>query len=89
MVSSRGMEERIHVQEETCFGHCQRGPNVLIYDSDETDGSRVYGPGSAAPASAVLYNRMTVLELERVVERHLVGGMVVRPFLNRPPKPNS
>jgi len=33
----------------------------------------------------VLYNRMTVADLEKVVERHLVGGMVVRRFLNRPP----
>jgi (2Fe-2S) ferredoxin len=33
----------------------------------------------------VLYNRMTLADLDRVIERHLVGGMVVRLLLNRPP----
>jgi (2Fe-2S) ferredoxin len=88
-VAARGLEETINVLEETCFGHCLRGPNVLVYDTEETDGPRVYGPGATAPASAVLYNRMTVHDLERVVDRHLVGGMVVRPFLNRPPRKDS
>jgi (2Fe-2S) ferredoxin len=84
MVGLRGLEEQVSVLEETCFGHCLRGPNVLVYDTDEASGQRIYGPGSPT-ASAVLYNRMTISDLEKVVERHLVGGMVVRPFLNRPP----
>ncbi|HET6147353.1 MAG TPA: (2Fe-2S) ferredoxin domain-containing protein [Polyangia bacterium] len=84
MVSLRGLEAQVSVLEETCFGHCLRGPNVLVYDTDEASGRRVYGPESLT-ASAVLYNRMTISDLEKVVERHLVGGMVVRPFLNRPP----
>jgi (2Fe-2S) ferredoxin len=88
MVSLRGLEEQVSVLEETCFGHCLRGPNVLVYDTDEASGRRVYGPESLT-ASAVLYNRMTILDLEKVVDRHLVGGMVVRPFLNRPPAKDS
>jgi (2Fe-2S) ferredoxin len=84
MVVARGLEEQVAVLEETCFGHCLRGPNILVYDTDEAAGARVYGPGSGA-TSSVLYNRMTVTDLEKVVERHLVGGMVVRPFLNRRP----
>jgi (2Fe-2S) ferredoxin len=83
-VIARGLDEQITVLEETCFGHCLRGPNILVYGTDDTGGARIYGPGAGAP-SAVLYNRMTVADLERVVDRHLVGGMVVRPFLNRPP----
>jgi (2Fe-2S) ferredoxin len=81
-VAARALEEQVTVLEETCFGHCLRGPNVLVYDNDKTDGSRIYGPGASAPA-AILYNRVTVHDLERVVDRHLAGGMVVRPVLNR------
>jgi len=33
----------------------------------------------------VLYNRMTSADLSRIIDRHLVGGMVVRPLLNRLP----
>jgi (2Fe-2S) ferredoxin len=83
-VSERGLEEQITVAEETCFGHCLRGPNILVYDTDEMKGTRVFGPGAGAP-SAVLYNRMTSADLARIIERHLVGGMVVRPLLNRLP----
>jgi (2Fe-2S) ferredoxin len=84
MVEGRGLRGQVDVLEETCFGHCLRGPNILVYDTEEAGGARVYGPGLGAP-SAVLYNRMSLPDLERVVDRHLVGGMVVRPFLNRPP----
>lgn len=83
-VATRGLDEQITVAEETCFGHCLRGPNILVYDTDEMTGTRVYGPGSGAP-SAVLYNRMTGADLSRIIDRHLVGGMVVRPLLNRLP----
>ena len=39
--------------------------------------------------SAVLYNRMTPADLARIIDRHLVGGMVVRPLLNRFPIKDS
>ena len=84
MVAARALDEQMTVLEETCFGHCLRGPNVLAYDNEDANGSRIYGPGAAAP-SAVLYNHMTVHDLDRVVERHLAGGMMIRPLLNRPP----
>lgn len=83
-IAARGLEEEITVAEETCFGHCLRGPNILVYGTDEVTVKRVHGPGADAP-SAVLYNRMTPADLTRIIDRHLVGGMVVRPLLNRLP----
>lgn len=83
-VAQRGLQEQVTLLQETCFGHCLRGPNILVCDSDDLQGRPLYGMGPQAP-SAVLYNRMTLPDLERVIDRHLVGGMVVRPFLNRPP----
>jgi (2Fe-2S) ferredoxin len=75
-IAARGLGERVEVVEEVCLGHCLRGPNVLVYPSGED------GPFAA---NAVLYNRMTIEELDRVVDKHLVGGMAVRIFTNRPP----
>jgi (2Fe-2S) ferredoxin len=83
-IAARNLGDQITVSQETCFGHCLRGPNILVCDTDELKGGPIYGPGPATP-SAVLYNRMTLRDLDRVIDRHLVGGMVVRPFLNRPP----
>jgi (2Fe-2S) ferredoxin len=70
-VAARGLQDRVEVVEEVCLGHCLRGPNVLV----------------EAQGQPVLYNRMTVEELDRVVDRHLVGGMAVRILPNRAPKP--
>jgi (2Fe-2S) ferredoxin len=82
-IAARGLREQITLSWETCFGHCLRGPNILVCDTDEARGRTVY-PGPETP-SAVLYNRMTLDDLERVIDKHLLGGMVVRPFLHRAP----
>jgi (2Fe-2S) ferredoxin len=82
-VAARGLTGQITLLRETCFGHCLRGPNILVCDTDEVSGGAML-PGPGAP-SAVLYNRMTIADLDRVIDKHLVGGMVVRPLLNRPP----
>lgn len=79
-IAARGLGEQVALDRETCFGHCLRGPNILV-----TPG----GPRDPVPLGAVLYNRMTIPELDRVIEKHLVGGMVVRPLLNRPPVRDS
>jgi (2Fe-2S) ferredoxin len=76
-VAARGLQDHVEVSEEICLGHCLRGPNVLVCDGDDPDG--------LTSARAVLYNRMTVEDLDRVVERHLVGGIAVRALTNLPP----
>jgi (2Fe-2S) ferredoxin len=83
-IAERGLGERVEVREEVCLGHCLRGPNILVAAGD---------PGLAAlgqaPGRAVLYNHMTVEDLDRVIERHLIGGMAVRALTNLPPIPNK
>lgn len=73
-VRARGLEERVTVVDEYCLGHCSRGPNILVQED-----------GTADPFGGVLYDRMTVADLDRVIEKHLVGGMVIRVLMNRPP----
>ena len=77
-LASRGIAERVEVVEEVCLGHCLRGPNVLVYEEGRE--------GRFSTTGAVLYNRMTPEDLDRVVDRHLVGGMAVRVLTNRPPR---
>ncbi|HXT98903.1 MAG TPA: (2Fe-2S) ferredoxin domain-containing protein [Polyangia bacterium] len=76
-VAADGLSARVAVSEEICLGHCLRGPNVLVCDADDPDG--LLSP------RAVLYNRMTVADLDRVVDRHLKGGLAVRALTNLPP----
>ena len=76
-VARRGLGDRVRVSEEVCLGHCLRGPNVLVCEEDTSVPERA--PGSR-PERAVLYNRMTVPDLDRVIDRHLRGGIAVRPL---------
>lgn len=71
---ARGLEDRVRLVDEYCLGHCLRGPNILVQEE-----------GSGEPFGGVLYNRMTAEELDRVIEKHLVGGMAIRILMNRPP----
>jgi (2Fe-2S) ferredoxin len=73
-IRARGLEDRVRLVDEYCLGHCLRGPNILVQEE-----------GVAEPFGGVLYNRMTVDELDRVIEKHLVGGMAIRVLMNRPP----
>jgi (2Fe-2S) ferredoxin len=73
-VAARGLEDRVAVSEEICLGHCLRGPNVLVSEGDDAEG--------LSSPRAILYNRMTIADLDRVVERHLVGGIAVRALTN-------
>jgi len=82
-VAARGLTGQITVGQETCFGHCLQGPNILVCDTVQLEAQGGW-PDLGSP-TAVLYNRMTRADLMRVIDRHLTGGMVVRPFLNRPP----
>jgi (2Fe-2S) ferredoxin len=76
-VVAEGLAEGVEVSEEICLGHCLRGPNVLVCDAEDPDG--LLSP------RAVLYNRMTVANLDRIVDRHLKGGIAVRALTNLPP----
>jgi (2Fe-2S) ferredoxin len=82
-IAARRLEERLVLRSETCFGHCLRGPNILVCAGGDVRGVAT-APGPDTP-SAVLYNRMTLADVDRVIDKHLLGGMVVRPLLNRPP----
>ena len=73
-IRARGLEDRVQLVDEYCLGHCLRGPNILVQEE-----------GTTEPFAGVLYNRMTADDLERVIEKHLVGGMAVRILMNRPP----
>ena len=75
-VRARGLGDRVQVVDEYCLGHCSRGPNNLVQDE---------ATGTDEPFGGVLYDRMTVDDVDRVVEKHLVGGMVIRVLMNRPP----
>ena len=79
--------ERADLVWQSCFGRCTQGPNVLVR---EVTGEQQPSLGSGfatlpGPRGATaLYNRMDVARVERVIVQHVIGGQIVREFIERP-----
>ena len=71
---------------QSCFGRCTQGPNVLVREL--VAGEQALGTGFAmlpGPRGATaLYNRIDAERVERVVTQHVIGGQIVRDFIERP-----
>lgn len=85
-LAASGVRDRVELGWQSCFGRCTQGPNVLVRQADGEHAG--LGIGLAAVPSlrgnAVLYNRVEPARVERVVVEHVVGGQVVREFVERP-----
>lgn len=72
---------------QSCFGRCTQGPNVLVREI-VADAQPGLGSGFATLPGprgvTALYNRMDAGRVERVVIQHVIGGQVVREFVERP-----
>jgi (2Fe-2S) ferredoxin len=55
-IAVRALGDRVQVVDEVCLGHCLRGPNVLVVEESQR---------------TVLYNRMTVADLDRATDEAL------------------
>ena len=80
------------LDEYSCFGRCQRGVNVLIrpLKSSETkeERRRLMLMPTSAPG-ALLYNRVQLGEIDRIVEEHLLADRPIFAWTQRPPTENS
>lgn len=78
--------ERAELVWQSCFGRCTQGPNVLVR---EISGEQpTLGTGFATLPGprgvTALYNRIDASRVPRVVEQHVIGGQIVREFIERP-----
>jgi len=79
--------DRAELVWQSCFGRCTQGPNVLVREivADQAPG---LGTGFATLPGprgvTALYNRIDAERVERVVTQHVMGGQVVREFVERP-----
>lgn len=79
--------ENVELVWQSCFGRCTQGPNVLVREI-VADAQRGLGTGFATLPGprgvTALYNRIDAGRVERVVVQHVIGGQVVREFVERP-----
>lgn len=78
--------ERAEIVWQSCFGRCTQGPNVLVRELVAEQPT--LGTGFATLPSprgvTALYNRIDAARVERVVTQHVLGGQIIREFIERP-----
>jgi (2Fe-2S) ferredoxin len=87
-LESYGAAEHTELAWQSCFGRCTQGPNVLVREILSGEAAPSLGSGFATlpgPRGATaLYNRMDTARVAHVVAEHVVGGRIVRDYIERP-----
>jgi (2Fe-2S) ferredoxin len=85
-LEANAVRERSELVWQSCFGRCTQGPNVLVREI--LTGAPTIGTGFAtapgARGTTALYNRVDSARAQRIVIQHVVGGQIVREFVERP-----
>ena len=71
---------------QSCFGRCTQGPNVLVRElvAEQPALGSGFATLPGPRGATALYNRMDAARVERVVVQHVIGGQIVREFVERP-----
>jgi (2Fe-2S) ferredoxin len=69
----------------SCFGRCQRGPNVLVRELKASDSPTFLRLMPTAGHRAVIYHGVRPSEVRRVLEEHVVGGQQITELIERVP----
>jgi (2Fe-2S) ferredoxin len=87
-LEAHGAQAHTEVAWQSCFGRCTQGPNVLVREILTGEAAPTLGTGFATlpgPRGATaLYNRMDGQRVARVVTAHVMGGQIVREYIERP-----
>jgi (2Fe-2S) ferredoxin len=67
----------------SCFGKCQRGPNVLVREVLPTDNPMMLRLMPTAGGRASLYHRVLPAEARRILEEHIAAGRPLVEFTKR------
>jgi (2Fe-2S) ferredoxin len=85
-LDARQARDRAELVWQSCFGRCTQGPNVLVRElvADQPALGSGFATLPGPRGVTALYNRMDATRVERVVEQHVIGGQIVREFIERP-----
>lgn len=87
-LEAQGATAAAEVAWQSCFGRCTQGPNVLVREIVAAPPGGLVGSGLATLPGprgvTALYNRVDPSRVPRIVREHVVGGDIVREFVERP-----
>jgi (2Fe-2S) ferredoxin len=88
-IAANAARDVVELAWQSCFGRCTQGPNVLVREIVSPQPGALVGTGFATmPAprgTTALYNRFDASRVEPVITQHVLGGQIVREFIERVP----
>ena len=88
-IAANGARDAAELAWQSCFGRCTQGPNILVREIVPPPAGALTGVGFATlPAprgTTALYNRFDASRVEPVITQHVLGGQIVREFIERVP----
>ena len=67
----------------SCFGKCQRGPNVLVREMRPGENTRLLFLMPTASPGAFLYHCVAPVDARRIVDEHIARGEPIVEFTRR------
>jgi (2Fe-2S) ferredoxin len=67
----------------SCFGRCQRGPNVLVREVKANENQRMILLMPTAGPGAFLYHRVSPADAKQIITEHVAAGRPLLEFTRR------
>jgi (2Fe-2S) ferredoxin len=86
-LEAHAARDRAELAWQSCFGRCTQGPNVLVRELVAATTPSLGTGFATAPGprgATALYNRVDSTRVERLVVLHIIGGQIVREYIERP-----
>ena len=84
-LEAQSCRDRAELMWQSCFGRCTQGPNVLVREvTAESELGTGFATLPGPRGATALYNRVDSARIEKVVAQHVIGGRVVREYVERP-----
>ncbi len=75
------------IDRYSCFGRCQKGPNVLIREMRTGEATRMLMLMPTAAPAAFLYHGVRPADAQRIVSEHIASGRPIVLMTHRAPVP--
>jgi (2Fe-2S) ferredoxin len=91
-IRRRGVEARVELGWQACFGRCRHAPNVLCRPINPMEKRFLIAaaPLAGGPGTA-FYSRVAPADAARIIDQHVLGGQPLRELILRldlePPEP--
>jgi (2Fe-2S) ferredoxin len=83
VLRARGLEERIVLDWQSCFGRCRVGPNVMVRRVLPGEDPFLEAIVPRLGCEAVLYNGVRPADASRIVREHVEAGRMIQDLVRK------